>query len=136
MRLKNFFAALFSGRNGTDELFFATSAGFIVLTFVNIYARSWLVYVLSVLLFIVTIFRLISRNIPKRAEENRKFLALPKAFSNWFAGRKERMNQNKNYCFKRCPNCGKTLRLPRVQGKHSTRCPACRAEFDVRVYFK
>lgn len=125
---------LMQGRNGIDSLFYGLSVVYILLMFLNIFFHSWFIYLIGLLICFVTFYRVFSRNIFKRSIENQKFERIWFSIKNWWSNRIKRIEQNKNYCFKRCPNCGKTLRLPRVKGKHSTRCPSCGAGFNVKVW--
>ncbi len=134
MKFRDRIARFMYGRYGTDNLFYFLSVVYITLMLVNVFAHSWTLYVLGIAVFVITFYRVLSRNTVKRMNENIKFQKLFSGVKDWFSGRKSRIKQNKSYCFKRCPNCGKVLRLPRVKGKHSTRCPACSADFNVRVW--
>lgn len=122
------------GRNGADRLFYILTIGYVALMFLNVFLHSWIVYTIGIILFALAIFRFFSRNTLKRQKEN---AAATRHYYN-AVGKinkaKARGEQNKTHCFKRCPNCGKTLRLPRVKGKHSTRCPACGCTFSVRIF--
>ncbi|WP_124098123.1 hypothetical protein [Ruminococcus sp. Marseille-P6503] len=135
MKFRDRIARFMYGRYGTDNLFYFLSVVYITLMLVNVFAHSWTLYVLGIAVFVITFYRVLSRNTVKRMNENVKFNRLFGGIKDWFLNRKSRIKQNKSYCFKRCPNCGKVLRLPRVKGKHSTRCPACSADFNVRVWF-
>ncbi len=134
MRFRDRIARFMYGRYGTDSLFYFLWVVYIALVLANVFVRSWVLYLLSIAVFIITFYRVLSRNTVKRMNENIKFQKLFKGVKGWFSNRTSRIKQNKNYCFKRCPNCGKVLRLPRVKGKHSTRCPVCHADFNVRVW--
>ncbi len=135
MRFRDRMARFMTGRYGTDKLFYVLSIVYIFLMFVNVFINSWFLYILGLVVFVYTFYRIFSRNIQKRYMENLKFLAFFSKISSFFTNRVNRFKQNKTYCFKRCPNCGKVLRLPRVKGKHGTRCPSCSCSFCVHVWF-
>ena len=135
MRFKDRVMRMLRGRYGVDELFYVMSFVYIFLMLINVFVHSWALYILGIAAFVLTFYRVLSRNTQKRFAENRKLLKLTGSMKGWFGGRVARLRQNKTYCFKRCPNCGKVLRLPRVKGRHSTRCPSCSASFNVRVWF-
>ena len=63
------------------------------------------------------VFRLLSRNLERRAMENRRFLI-------W----KSRVTDRSSRYF-RCPNCRQTVRVPRGRGKICIRCPKCSEKF-------
>lgn len=135
MRTRKRTPRFLQGRYGVDELFYVMSVIYIFLMLINVFFRSWILYILGIAAFLLTFYRVLSRNVQKRYAENLKLLKFAGSIKGWFAGRITRLRQNKSYCFKRCPNCGKVLRLPRVKGRHSTHCPSCYADFNVRVLF-
>lgn len=126
---------IMQGRYGTDSLFYAMSALYIILMLANLFKHSWALLILGIAVFVLTFMRVFSRNLQKRYAENMKFKKIGQGIKSWFYTRRNRTAQNGSYCFKRCPNCGRMLRLPRVKGRHTTRCPACSADFKVHVWF-
>lgn len=122
------------GRNGADRLFYILTIAYVALMFLNIFLHSFIVYIIGIVLFAFAIFRYFSRNLVKRSKENEAATLHYYRAKGKIDKAKRRSQQNKTHCFKRCPNCGKTLRLPRVKGKHNTRCPACGCEFAVRIF--
>lgn len=121
------------GRYGADELFYLLVIIYALLALINAFAHSWTIYIIGTAVFIYAIFRSMSRNVNKRYRENMKFLSVVEKVKGSFSRKKSRAKQNGSYYFKRCPNCGKMLRLPRVKGKHGTKCPACGCEFKVNI---
>ena len=71
------------------------------------------------------LFRTMSRNIPKRREENAKFLGF------WRLRRNKRRDR-KTHVYRKCPKCKAVLRLPKAKGKHTVSCPRCKERFEVR----
>jgi predicted Zn-ribbon and HTH transcriptional regulator len=122
------------GRNGADRLFYILTVGYVVMMFLNVFFNSVVLYLIGLAMFGLAIFRFLSRNTAKRSKENEAASRVYYSAVGKVGKAKNRSVQNKTHCFKRCPNCGKTLRLPRVKGKHSTRCPACGCEFSVRIF--
>ena len=135
MGLREKFRQFMQGRYGIDSLGRALAVVYLVLAVINMFFVSGWLYFLGLAIFAVLVFRVLSRNTTKRYDENLKFQKFSNSFSGFFRKVNSRANQNKIYCFKRCPNCGKTLRLPRKRGKHGTRCPVCGCNFKVRVWF-
>ena len=123
------------GRNGLDDLGKAMAVLYLVIAVVNLFLKSTILYLFGLFIFAILVFRFLSTNAVKRYNENLKYLQFQNSFKSLFAKRQNRAKENKYYCFKRCPNCGKTLRLPRKAGKHKTKCPVCGCEFSVRVWF-
>lgn len=129
------FERFMQGRNGADRLFYILTICYIVLMFLNVFLHSLIVYFIGVAVFALAMFRFFSRNLVKRRKENEAATRQYYGAKGKFDKAKNRGRQNKTHCFKRCPNCGKTLRLPRLKGKHSTRCPVCGCKFSVRIFF-
>ena len=105
----------------------------VIISFVNIFVSSILLYLFQTLILIFMIYRLLSRNISKRQKEN-------KVFADMFAGikasrqLKRRIKSEKNtHIYKKCPHCKVTLRLPRKSGNHTVKCPRCGDSFKIKV---
>ena len=83
-----------------------------------------------VLLLLVCIyFRMFSRNLYRRREENGKFMRVKYRASAWLRVRHERWVQRKDYKFFTCPSCRTTLRVPRGHGKIKIVCRKCGSSF-------
>ena len=78
---------------------------------------------------IYSYYRIFSLNIPKRAAENRWFLAQRYAVQQRFASARTRFAQRKVYRYFRCPRCRQQLRVPRGRGRISITCPKCGTSF-------
>ena len=121
-----------SGRYGTDNLFYALVTVGIVLSFVNLFFRSFVLQILVYAIIIYAFFRALSRNCEARRKENNIF----KEKVNFIKRKKEIYDQrraDKCHVYKKCPSCNAVLRLPHRVGKHKTICPRCNKEFTVRV---
>lgn len=122
------------GRYGPDSMLLGLTIIYVMIAFINLFVHSFTLYLIGLVLFFYGIFRCLSRNVSKRSVENLKYLNLTAGIRRTFSKLLSRMKQNTIYCFKRCPNCGKTLRLPRKRGKHTTCCPICKCSFSVHVW--
>lgn len=78
---------------------------------------------------IYSYYRIFSRNIPRRAAENRWFLEKRYAVQQRFGSAKTRFAQRKVYRYFRCPRCRQQLRVPRGRGRISITCPKCGTSF-------
>lgn len=128
--LQNFFY----GRYGLDRLGQLNLAIWAVLAVINIFVRSWILYILCALLCILCLFRMMSRNFPARQAENRKFLQLLGGARSRARQQQERQ-KDKTHRYIKCKICGATLRVPRDKGRHTVRCPKCGKEFSIRIRF-
>jgi len=135
------FNKIFAGRNGIDR--YSIFSALFALVFLP-YPYIWIV---GIILFAYSIFRAFSKNIDKRRMELYKFDEINRAFAskimklfyllrnmfrkyrNNFQKTKTRISQKKQFLFIKCPQCKKTLRLPRHKGKLQATCPVCSTEF-------
>ena len=118
---------------------------FVITRLIVLYKIRYALYIISLAVFAVTLFRSLSRNIARRSKENDFFM---RWWGNWQpyfqkkarnAEPKMRMlvrkMQDSAHVYKKCPDCKAVLRLAKKRGKHKTRCPACGKLFEVRVWF-
>lgn len=117
------------GRNGVDQL----SNYLIIFSFIFLIPTLFLtgkLRVVFLILFWVTViysyFRIFSKNIYKRQQEN-----------NWFISKlnynKQKFSQRKQYRFYDCPKCKTHLRVPRGVGNITITCKKCSYEFDKKA---
>ena len=121
-----------AGRNGNDQLnLFLYAADAILLiaaTLVRGQAGRWMwLAVLALLGYIY--FRMFSKNLTKRREENGKYLRLRYSIQAGLKIRREKWVQRKDYKFFTCPSCKTTLRVPRGHGKIKIVCRKCGNSF-------
>lgn len=121
------------GRYGADELYRFSAAAAGILLILNLFVRSFALWLFLTILLIWMYFRAFSRNIGARQAENRKFLKLKGDVGRSFRIAKLRFKDRKTYCYKKCPVCKKMLRLPRRKGKHTVNCPQCKNDFNVKI---
>ena len=119
------------GRYGGDNL----SKALLVLSFILLMVSNLLPRSLAVLILIayipgfICIYRMFSRNIFKRRQENYKYLKIRNSVVFWFKGKLKTTKDLKTHKYFKCPNCRQKLRVPRKQGKIAVTCPKCRNSF-------
>ncbi|MBE6754726.1 MAG: hypothetical protein E7559_10340 [Ruminococcaceae bacterium] len=127
----------FAGRYGYDQLSRAIVILAAVISFANVFVTNvWWSLGLgfaAVALMVLAILRTISRDISARSLENSRYLPIENAVVGFFRLQHKRIKGRKTECYRRCPNCRKTFRLPRNKGKHTARCPMCKHEFKVTI---
>ena len=114
-----------AGRNGNDQLnLFLYAADAILLiaaTLVRGQAGRWMWLAVLILLGYIY-FRMFSKNLTRRREENGKYLRLRYSILAGLKLRRERWVQRKDYKFFTCPSCKTMLRVPRGHGKIKIAC--------------
>ena len=117
------------GRYGTDQLSLAlTVSGFVFYT-VYVFSRFRLLYLFSLIVYGIAIYRTLSKNITKRRIENQKFMNLWYKLKNKWVGIRADFEERKTYKHFKCPSCGQKIRIPRGRGKVEIRCPKCSNKF-------
>lgn len=126
--LRERFQRFMVGRYGHDSLNQAMAVATLVLMILGMFGPrlfSWLAMALLVAVY----FRMFSRNIPARSQENAKYYYLRTQVQKRLAQYKTRWAQRKYYRYYRCPHCHQQLRVPRGRGKIEITCPKCHTEF-------
>ena len=135
-KLSNFFSkfrnAIYKfmyGRNGVDQLSnFLIRVSFVFILpclFLKGYVRLAF-EILFWLTIVYSYFRILSKDIYKRQQEN-----------SWFVSKmnylKTRVSQRKQYRFYDCPKCKTHLRVPRGVGEVTITCKKCGYKFDKKA---
>ena len=126
------FMRFMQGRNGMDDLAKALNTVALVLLIVSMFTGWKLAYIVAFVLIIYVYFRVFSKNIPKRYEENQKYRNFRYDLTIKWNNKKKEWAQRKIYRFYRCPMCKQKVRVPRGRGKICITCPKCRTEFVKR----
>ena len=120
-------ARFMAGRNGNDQLnIFLLIVDVVLIVLSTVWkSASGLLYPLVLALLVYIYFRMFSRNVYKRREENGKYMRLKYKVDAALRLRKERWVQRKDYKFFTCPSCRTTLRVPRGKGQIRIVCRKC-----------
>ncbi len=121
-----------SGRNGNDALNrFLLTVDFVMILLSVIFSKSFSGFLMPLVIILIgiTYFRMLSRNLARRSEENYKYLILKDKIQAQFRLAKERWVQRKEYRFFICPACRATLRVPKGRGKVKIVCRKCGNSF-------
>ena len=118
------------GRNGFDDLAKHTMiASIIVFLIYGFWPQGLVKFIFSVISYTLmgySYFRILSKNIYKRVQENKKYLGAIKIT-------KTRWQQRKTHKFFRCPKCKTWLRVPKGRGKITITCVKCSNKFEKRT---
>ena len=121
-----------AGRNGNDQLnIFLLIVDLILMLLSSIFSKSigGVLYPIVIALLVYVYFRMFSRNVYKRREENGKYIRLKYKAAAELRLFKERWIQRKDYKFFTCPSCRASLRVPRHRGKIKIVCRKCGTSF-------
>lgn len=120
------------GRQGPDDIVVFCTNLALVLVVVNIFVRAgWLGWV-ALALIAYSIFRIQSKNLGARAQENAAFLKALGPARPWVQNPKRAFAEAKEYKHVKCSSCGQRVRVPRGKGKLRVTCPKCKTKFEVR----
>ena len=135
--MRAWFTRLMAGRNGPDHLNRFLSVVFLILSVCSMFVRNprlaSVLYTLSMALFLYVMFRMLSRNIYRRQQENGAYLRERYKITSWWNGLRDRWAQRKDYKFYKCPSCRTRLRVPRGKGKLNIVCRKCGTSFQRRT---
>ncbi len=124
-------ARFMAGRNGNDRLnMFLLIVDAVLIVLSTVWrSASGVLYPLVLVLLGYIYFRMFSRNVYKRREENGKYMRLRYKVDAALRLRRERWVQRKDYKFFTCPSCRTSLRVPRHRGKVKIVCRKCGTSF-------
>lgn len=127
--IRNALQRFMYGRYGNDQLNLFLIGTYLIFFFLAAIMDTGLFSLLGELLLLLALFRMLSRNLAKRGEENRKFMKKATPVLQWLRLRKNIL-KDKEHRYFRCPNCGQQLRVPRGKGKITVTCRSCGASFQ------
>lgn len=132
-RLRATFARFMTGRYGSDQLNFAIIVLALVLTVLGSLTRFFPLTLLSDAGILLALFRMLSRDRYRRAQENMDYLQKTERIRREAAEWANRMKNRKQFCYFSCPKCKKRLRVPRGVGKITITCRDCGTKFDKKA---
>lgn len=131
--MKEKFLRFMAGRYGADQLSRFLSFTALALIVLNIFFRSNVLWVLSLVLLVLVYVRMFSKNFERRRRENERFLQIKNKLTGGFKNWTDRRKQSKDYVFFRCPSCHAMLRVPRGKGKIRVTCRKCGNAFEKKT---
>ena len=132
MRFRDRLARFFYGRNGTAHLcrfllwesIILVILSMIFTKFVNPAVGS-VMWMLGLISLVYCYFRMLSKNIYKRQQENQRYLQKSAKIRGWFSLQRDKIKYRKDYSFFFCPSCKPVLRVPKGKGKIKIKCHKC-----------
>lgn len=131
-RFRNTVARFMYGRYGNDQLNRVLFGTYLILWMLSVLFLGWAGFVFSILCTVAMVWmlwRMLSRNIPRRQAENRWFLERWYRVKRWFSHQITRIKDVRRYRYRRCPCCQAMLRLPIKRGRRTVTCHRCRSQF-------
>lgn len=129
--MKEKISRFFWGRYGNDELnrdILFIETGIILIT---LFSRNRMWIILFDVLMILSFYRMLSKNISARYQENMKWIGFKKKIKHqWSAFSKGLKDRDHKYFV--CPKCTQIIRVPKGKGNIEVRCPNCREKFEKR----
>lgn len=122
----NWLKRFMTGRYGADQLSWVI---LVVYFFISIMARIFnnrILDVLGIVALGIVVYRMFSKNISARYQENTKFLNKWNSIKRKVNNRIQRIKDLKDYKYYKCSNYKQVLRVPRGKGKISITCPKCK----------
>lgn len=136
MRLMDRFRQWMVGRYGSDQLNVALLVLYLLCSVITSFTGWIVLLVASYALILLVFYRMFSKNISKRYEENQKFMKVFAPVRNQAikkSNQSAKQRADKAHKYFRCKNCGQMIRVPRGKGKIAITCPRCRQEFIKRT---
>ena len=127
--LKYRFSRFMHGRYGVDSLSRFLSFFLLAFIVVGMFIRIPFSGLITLVVLVILYWRMFSRDIPRRYEENQKFLQLRDKLMGRFSIFGSNMSQLKDYHIYKCARCNQKIRIPRGKGHIMVRCPRCGYEF-------
>ena len=131
--LKYKIAKIMEGRYGVDALYYALFVLWVVLAVINIFTKNTVIYVITLLIVILMLFRSLSKNISRRRRENDIFLSIFRKIRSEAVLLKDRIKDVGKARYRKCRHCHAITRLPVKRGIHTVKCPRCGEKFDVHI---
>ena len=136
-RIGNAMARFMYGRNGMDHLNRALLWVYLLFWLLGSIAASVLkmklitmvVDIVIWILMLVIFFRMFSKNLYKRREENQRYLMKTSGMRNKLAGAKQR-HADKTHKYFTCGACKTICRVPVGKGKVVITCPRCGSRIE------
>ena len=139
-RIGNAMARFMYGRNGMDQLNRALLTAYLVLFALQMLTAGilrsvMLTRIVDLLLWVVMIlvmFRMFSRNLPKRRKENQKWVSWWYQVRSRNSGARAR-HADKDHKYFTCKSCGAICRVPVGKGKIIITCPKCGGKIEAKT---
>lgn len=133
--MKNLLNNILYGRNGIDELGLFTIWIYIIISIINLVTNSFIGDLSALLLVVLILFRMLSKNITARQKENNIFKKITNFIFKPFENLKRNI-KDKEHVYKKCPKCKTVLKLPlpSKKGIQKAKCPKCKKSLTLFTF--
>ena len=135
-KMRNALIRFMYGRNGLDYLnqmlFRVLLVVYILALFIREGVAGTLLSWAATFGWVYLMFRMLSRNLPKRQAENQKFVSWWWGIKNKSRGAKER-HADKDHKYFTCKTCGAICRVPVGKGTIVITCPKCGGQIQAKT---
>ena len=128
-RIKFSISRFMYGRYGADQFSRAIVTASLILLLLTYALGIPLFWYLSFAGYVYAIFRMFSRNIEKRSQENQAYLDKTAKWRTECSQFKVRWRNRKQYKYFKCPQCRTRMRLTRGVGEKQITCRNCQHTF-------
>ena len=122
----NWLKKFMAGRYGVDQLSLTLLGISIFISILSSILHSQVLAILYIIPLGTVLYRIFSKNIAKRYQENIKFLNKWNSIKRKVNNRIKHIKSLKHYKYYKCSNCKQALRVPRGKGKIAITCPKCK----------
>lgn len=121
------------GRYGFDQFGRALVIFSLLFSVIATFTRFNILVLVAYIPLIYAVYRITSRNIAKRSQENLQYCKMTGAIRNKAQQIALSLVGTKTHKYFKCSHCKQTIRIPRGKGKICITCPKCKAEFVKRT---
>lgn len=121
------------GRYGYDELSRTVSIVAVILAVLSLVPDLGFLSVFALIALTWLLVRSFSKNLSKRQRERIAYLQFTGKITKWFDVKKRAWADRKTHCYFTCPNCKRTMRVPKGKGKIKITCPECKTQITKKT---
>lgn len=126
-------AQFMQGRYGIDQLYISGIILYFVMSLIQTFAQIPFLNMLLTIFIMWLFFRVLSKNISTRRAENQKFMTWTSKLHKKVKPVWQRITHVRTHRYRKCSECGVTLRLPIKRGRNQVVCPKCQNRFEVTI---
>ncbi len=128
--MRNRLARFMYGRYGSDDFCRFLLIAMFVCVILNMFIPTSIFYYIALVLLVYSYYRMFSKDINKRTQENQMYLRYKTRFTGYFSSRRKMMGYRKTHRIYSCPECRQKIKVPKGKGKIMITCPRCRTQFQ------